>query len=286
MAITKKYFLVIPILALMTICLFVLSACGNNPTLDTKFDIKNQSDTIVNKLVSDCYNASILGKGTTYSVSQIKDKISNFNYYVEIGTIKNISDVKSISLGNLKFTKAQEFDLSIGNNNKIKDKVFYVENEKVYVAAPIIAFETINNAKIKINDNTFDLNLNNTASALEFNKVAFQNGSTNTISKKSNSEYDISLNNFTTWLGFYFEGATQNDVILTRKILNGNLNGYGLTATENATDYPLAFYPAGYHANPNDVSADYNNATMNYSAYIVNKGIANVRLNYTLETIK
>lgn len=262
----------------------VLVGCKDDEKFNIAKGVKANTSASIQYLVDNIYNSSKLGTKTEYSVAQIKENFNDFNYYIAVGTLKNIGEVKEVTLNEVTFKKDEEFKLSIGNSNFIKDKAFYVEDDTLYMASVVIAFEQVNNDEIEINDKDFKFDLNTSADSLTLTNVKFQSGSTNTCTKVENktNEYNININNATQWLEMYYEGAEASDYVVTRKVLNGKLNGYGLTTVENLTGYPLAFYPAGYKTNIDDVSTSYDNATMNYNFYVVGKGLGNVKLNYTI----
>lgn len=283
-----KKFKILPVAFLMFAMLisFTLTACAKKAELSITSNIIVNTNTTITYLTENAYNNTSLGTQTTFSVLQIKETLTDLNYYINVGTMKNIDSVNSIKIGSTTFNKDQEFELSIGNSNKIKDDAFYVENNILYVAAPIIAFENINNNTIKVNDSTFDFNLTPAVSSITFTEIKFEN-TTNTATRVSDTEYDLTITNGTSYLEFHYDDATVNDVVLTKKILNSTSISYGLTKVENVTGFPLVLYPIGWvsdMANLNSTTYN-NNSVMNYSAYIINVGIANVKLNYTISTL-
>ena len=156
----KKSLTMLAVLVILVMSVFVLSACGKDAKFEVSSNVKTNTNAVINNLVENVYNnATDLGKKTTYSVAQVQEKIDGFTYYVELGTMSNIDQVNSISFGNLTFKADQTFYLSIGNSNQLLDKIFYVQDNKLYVAAPVVAFEAVENAKIKINNNEFDFDL-------------------------------------------------------------------------------------------------------------------------------
>ena len=114
----------------------------------------------------------------------------------------------------------------------------------------------------------------------------------NTFEKKGNNEYDLTFKDARTYLKLYYDGASANDVVLTRKVLsesgnselNGNIN-YGLTKVEAETNNPVGFYPIGYSTNALDETWKtwYDGAIMNYDVYVVGGEIYNVKLNFKIE---
>lgn len=276
-------------------CAMSLTACFNQNMSSEKFTaaqgVLEKTETIIENLTENFYNSSALGSSTKYSVEELKANNSDFVYYVEVGSLENIENVDKVTLGGETFDDEQTFDLSIGNSNFISDKCFYSDENKLFVAAPIVAFESVNNAKIKINNSEFDFNLDKTADEANFTNAEFSAGSTNTISKNQDNSYNVEFKDAKSFLKLYYDGAATNDVVLTKKVVsrsgNEELNGkanYGLTKVENETNYPLALYPIGYSANAlTDAFVTwYDNATMNYEAFVFGKGIVKATLNFDI----
>lgn len=292
----NKRILGLGLMGLMIPCSLAFTACGGvkDPatmaTFTSNENVSSVTEAIVKDLTDNYYNASALGSSTKYSVENLKGKNANFKYYVEIGSVSNIDDIESITIGKTKFDEDQTFDLSIGNANYISDKCFFEEDDKIYVAAPIIAFETVNNSKIKINGTEFDFNLNEEATKSGFTNATFSAGSTNTVTARQGGGYDIVFKDAKTFLKLFYTGATANDVVLTKKVLTSNYDGingdvsYGLTKVENETGYPLGFYPIGYSSNAltETWATWYDGASMEYQAYVIDRGIFGTTLNYKI----
>ena len=289
----KKSLNVFAALVVLVISAFALSACGegdktnSSPSFEAASNVKATTIEIIDDFFERVYNnSSVLGTETTYSVEQIQSKVADFEYYVEVGTIKNINEVKSISLNDTSFTENQTFYLSIGNANQLLDRVYYVEESKLYVAAPVVAFETVDNAKIKINNNEFNFDLDVTTEQINLTNVAFNTGANNTASKVSDTEYNLTIKSGTEYAGLYYDGASTSDTIITKRMLNGVLNGYGILNPYNGTNGPCSYlYPVGWQTNPADIDVEkFDGSTFDYSLYIANKHtLANVTLNITID---
>lgn len=291
----KKSLNVFAVLVVLAISVFALSACGKDdktkpsPSFETASNVKATTIEIIDDFFERVYNnSSVLGTETTYSVKQIQNKVADFEYYVEVGTIKDINEVKSISLNDTSFTENQTFYLSIGNANQLLDKVYYVEESKLYVAAPVVAFETVDNAKIKINNNEFNFDLDVTTDQINLTNVAFNTGANNTASKVSDTEYNLTIKSGTEYAGLYYDGASTSDTIITKRMLNGELNGYGIVNPVNGSNGVCSyFYPVGWVKNPAEINyKKFNDATFDYSLYIVNQQkLANVTLNINVDVV-
>lgn len=293
--ILKKSLNVFAALVVLVISAFALSACGegdrtnSSPSFEAASNVKATTIEIIDDFFERVYNnSSELGTETTYSVEQIQNKIADFEYYVEVGTIKNINEVKSISLNDTSFTENQTFYLSIGKANQLLDKVYYVEESKLYVAAPVVAFETVDNAKIKINNNEFNFDLDVTIDQINLTNVAF-NGANNTASKVSDTEYNLTIKSGTEYAGLYYAGASTSDTIITKRMLNGVLSGYGIVNPVNGSNGVCSyFYPVGWVKNPAEINCEkFDGATYDYSLYIVNQQkLANVTLNVDVDIVQ
>ncbi len=292
----KKSLNVFAVLVVLAISAFALSACGKDdepkpsPSFETASNVKATTIEIIDDFFEKVYNnSSDLGTETTYSVEQIQNKVADFEYYVEVGTIKNIDEVKSISLNDTSFTENQTFYLSIGNANQLLDKVYYVEESKLYVAAPVVAFETVDNAKIKINNNEFEFDLDVTTDQINLTNVAFNTGANNTASKVSDTEYNLTIKSGTEYAGLYYDGASTSDTIITKRMLNGVLSGYGIVNPVNGSNGACSyFYPVGWVENPAKINYEkFDGATFDYSLYIVNQQkLVNVTLNVDVDIVQ
>ena len=282
-----KKILTFAVIALLITGIVLLCTIGSNPSLTVSKNIVSKTETIVDTMTVGLYNNEGLGKEQKFTVAQIKEKVADFEYYVEIGSIEKVDEVKSVSFGDATFEKDQVFALSIGNSNFIEDKAFYMNEGKLYIAAPIMAFESVNTTKIKINDSEFALDLEVTATDKTFTDVKFQAGSTNTATKNENA-YDLVFNDAKTYLELYFEGAESTDVVLTKKVSKTTESvksvSYGLTKLENTEGNPLGLYPIKYNAEgiTAEMIENSDNTTTEYSAYVAGKGIFKATLNLDL----
>ncbi len=247
-------------------------------------DISSQANTIVTYIKENLYNnEELLGIETEYSVAQIKEKKSDFNYYVRVGDIY-FADLDSVKIGNVTITKDQTIQLSIGNSNYIVDKAYYIENNGLYVAAPIMAFETVISNSIEINESQYTLTLDTVVnSTLTISNVLFS-GSNNTVTKNG-EEYNASIVNGTEALGVIYEGAANGDVILRRSMYidssgDGYGLGYGFTEGETLDGVNCGYwlYLTSY---TNDTSQllPWDNTKAKYSVYVVGKGVFEIVIN-------
>ncbi len=240
------------------------------------------ADAAVQSVVANAYNNTALGTDVKYTVDELNAKLGQDkaigNYYVEVGSLSNFEDVESIEIGGVSFAKDQTASLSIGNSNQIRDVVFKFEKGKLMVAAPILAFEGAVNNSLKVNGREFALNMDANSETIDFAKVEFLNENTKNEIKQNDGVYEVTLKSATDALGFSYEGAQKDDVVLTKKTLNGNVNSYGLTVVENADGYPFSLYLSNYTTSLGSVKDQYRNATWNYNVYILGKGLASAEI--------
>ena len=144
-------------------------------------------------------------------------------------------------------------------------------------------FEGMNNSTIKVNGKEFRISLY-AVNYVGVNEVNYR-GETNSataVPEKVN-EYDLEVATGNEYLEIFYTGVSTDDIIVTRKERDGVLS-YGITGTDgDAENAHLGFYPVGYHNNPEDIPASFDDSTINYVFYVVGRGIANIKLNITLK---
>ncbi|MBQ8522769.1 MAG: hypothetical protein IJ458_03815 [Clostridia bacterium] len=291
MKIKNKILSFVLALCLIIPCALVFTACDKDDKDKPTFAVGQNVLTVANDIVSDLtkiYKSGNVPANQTFTLTEMKDAmaslpipedVKNFNYYVEIGEVDDIDDVNSITLAS-KFTKNQTFKLSLGNNAHLEAKVFFEDDDKIYVAAPVLVFETVNLGKIKINNNEFDFDLDVEVEASNFTNVEFQDGATSISSKVSDNEYNLNFKEANRYIKLSYADATANDIVLTKKVIGNSIN-YGLTDLEGTV---LGLYPIKYSsaALTQEYFDNYNGKTMEYSAYVLNSGVHSVKLNFSI----
>lgn len=280
----KKFLGLAVAICLIVPCSLVLSACSmfGKRNFTVNENINSVANEIVEDLINRVYNSN-LTSSTTYSVEEIKEQVSDFNYYVEAGTLENVDEVETISLSGSEFKKDDEFYLSVGSNRFIKDKAFFIEEDKLFIAAPIVAFESVNNSKISINgvENNF---ASTNATTGTFESISFT-GTGNTVEEGARKgEWDLTMTNrYDSYLTLFYEGAEASDVVLTRKNEESAIS-YGLTEVENLDGNPIGYYPIGWGETITEsVIEKYDGKTIKYSAYIVGEEkVLTAKLNLTV----
>lgn len=297
-----KNFVILPVLVLMMFSALILNACGQTEDkrdLIVSETVKTDTEDVITFIQENIYNNSTtFGNQKDYTVQEIKDKggdFANFTYYVELGTLKNFGNVASINLnGTVYKSDNNVFKMSVGNSNFIVDNAYYVNNDnKLFVAAPVIAFESTVNSKVTINDKEFELNFQPATETLQVTSVNFQSGATGTVARvEGTNQYNATFGEFNKWIEFHYENAQSTDVFLTKKVLDGKLLSYGFTTIDvvgsgDDTDYVLAYYACPYYntyteEQYNAVKANYDGKACDYSIYCVGKGSAKLKINYII----
>ena len=231
----------------------------------------------------------------TYTVAEAQAEVAEFtDYYVLVGTLSDVSDLTSVGFGDTSYSKDQTIPLSVGNNKFITDKVYYVEENKLFMAAPIVLVESAGQSKIKLNGTEVNFDVNPAVETIEFTDVKFCFETTNTISKNEETGvYTATYNEAAgkSMLGFYYKDYAENDLAVNRLYKNGKLNSYSITfnvAADKEGNYPITYYLLPWIASGdvNEVNAEkHQDAKFELKSYIQGKGVANAvvinHINYT-----
>jgi hypothetical protein len=304
MKIKSKILSFVLVLCLIIPCALVFTACDkekddDKPTFTVKQNILTEANDIIDDLTS-IYKSGYVPANQTFTLQQMKDtmatmgnliptELQNFKYYVEVGELDEIDDIDSITLGS-KFNKDQAFKLSLGNNSHLEAKAFYEDDDKIYVAAPVLVFETVNLDKIKINDIEFDFDMQVEVNVSNFTNVVFQEDAYSTIGQVNESKYNIDFREANKYIKLSYAGVNEDDILLTKKVVIGssvasvNTVNYGLTDLEGTV---LGLYPIGYSDDgiTQEHIDKFDGATMYYSAYVLGAGVYSVTLNFNLDLV-
>ena len=136
-----------------------LAACGEkSPTIDVSSTVAADAANIVEVMKTSVINkltkvneGSTTNQGT-YTVAEAMEEVPEFDeYYVVVGKLNNVESLDTLSFGDITFDKDQEIFLSVGNNKFIKDKVFYVEDGNLLMAAPMFLVESAGKTSVSLN---------------------------------------------------------------------------------------------------------------------------------------
>lgn len=279
-------------------CVFGLAACGEDPadppatpaapamtfTVNEEV-VADASDVMADlKMIHNNFPSEntefTLEEMLADSQFQAFPDFADFTYYVEVGTVGNVTSVDSITLGS-KFLKDQTFELSIGRNNHLEAEVYYVEDNKLYIAAPIVAFESVNLETIKINDTEFTIEESLTATAGEVETIAFETASSTVAAGESAGEYDVVVKEANNPILLTFEGVTSEDFVVVKKVIGDEVS-YAIS--EVRTSNKLAVYPVPYSAEPLTEAYDaYDGTTREYSIYVLGGDVYTITLNIEVD---
>lgn len=247
----------------------LFSGCNNSGlSMDVNDNMITESRDIVLDLASQYYNK--LEASKHYTLEELER--SKDNYYVLVGTLGSNTDISEVSFGNVSFKDTDTISLSVGLNAFIDSEPYYVEDNKVYVAAPIVAMESIGNHKVKINGSTFDLP-NNDMTKLEVIGAGFS-GTQNSATHEGDV-YNVDIKTSKEFVTFGIKDMTENtNIALTRKLYtypDGKKTlSYGLTAANDTYEsvYGVGLYVVNYNAD--DLSI-YDGMELNYTLFVIDK---------------
>lgn len=240
-----------------------LAACGEKkdppkPSFTIANDVEEQATKIVDELQTDVYNNATLGKDQSRSYDEVQEALEDTDhaltegYWVDCGTLANmdLTQVSSIQLGGVTYGKTDTFKLSVGNNNFIEDKVFTIEDGKVKIAAPVVAFELKEEeSKLTVGSNEFAFLTGEEADELQLGKAEFKNNAniadndgkvTNVVTPVQDNEYDLKLSSSDDYLlltpNTEAEPAedelAEDGTFLIRSVVDGKAEKFGITGVD------------------------------------------------------
>lgn len=299
----KKFATMFSLVILLVLGSLGLVACCGDPgetpisisvSSTLKADAENvleiMQDNVLDKLTKvDEGNTNNQGH---YTVEEAMAEVPEFtNYYILVGTVSNAEDLTSVGFGTVIYEKDETIPLSVGNYKFIEDRVYYFEDSKLYMAAPVVLVESAGQDVIKLNGQAVAFNAVSAVETINFSNVAFCFDTTNSVSFED-GKYTLTYNEAggKSMVGFYYDGMAQNDLSVNRLYKNGELNSYSLTYNTDADksgSYPLTYYFVSYSASGdvNEISESFDGAEYELTAYIQGKGVATAtvinNINYT-----
>lgn len=282
-----------------------LAACGEkSPTIDVSSTVATDAANVIEVMKTSVINkltkvneGSTTNQGT-YTVAEAMEEVPEFDeYYVVVGKLNNVDTLNTLSFGDVTFDKDQEIFLSVGNNKFIKDKVFYVEDGNLLMAAPMFLVESAGKTSVSLNGKSAKFEAVPAVPTFEFTDVRFTSETTNTVTKNNNGTYTLSYRETgaQSMVGFYFDDMPEKDTFsINRLCKNGELNSYAIDLNSIADkdgQYPVTYYTIPYTtAGVDSIDADeWNNSEMTVTSYVDRKGVATVtvinELVLTTETV-
>lgn len=297
-------------LSFIFVGIFALVGCGgkspelpeDQTSITLSAEISTNVDAGLQSVNTKLYNklTGSQSKPTYLTVAELVESKGLENYYVEVATFsEDVLDITSIVLGDFTFEKNQTTDISIGNGNFIRDKIFYFENNKLYISSVVGSVELYYNSSLRVNYKTSAGNKSKSVD-LEFNPMVNQltlltpkyNTGTNTITVKGNNSFVFNGNQQNTYVKFGYEEADKEERLVVTKKYSKNASGeksyctYGFTKTDETFDdegnKTFGFYPCYYFdLTESEKVAEYESYNYFYDVYVLGKGIAS--LNYTFD---
>lgn len=299
----KKFATVFSLVILLVLGSLGLVACCGDPgetpiSIDVSSTLKADAENVLEIMQDNVLDKlTKVDEGNTnnqghYTVEEAMEEVPEFtNYYILVGTVSNAEDLTSVGFGTVIYEKDETIPLSVGNNKFIEDRVYYFENDKLYMAAPVVLVESAGQDVIKLNGQAVAFNAVSAVETINFSNVAFCFDTTNSVSFED-GKYTLTYNEAgsKSMVGFYYDGMAQNDLSVNRLYKNGELNSYSLTYNTDADksgNYPLTYYFVSYSASGdvNEISESFDGAEYELTAYIQGKGVATAtvinNINYT-----
>lgn len=255
-----------------------LSACNDNPPkaeLVLNENVKTEVAAVVDYVKTTLYTApksALTEKIYTVEGLKAKNGFENLQYYTKVATLKNFSKVEKLRLGNENFIKDQTVAFSIGNSKFIEDKVWYVEDNTLYVAAPILQIELAFKGEIEVEGVKAEVTLFGSAvttdGTMEVKVPTAFTESGNTASKVDDkNEYNVHVKDNEKWFAYDFD-ATAQKTVLTKKKSAEDLQ-YGVSnLDQDGEDYVLGQYVVTYGKDKmEEAHTKYNGKTYEVSVF-------------------
>ncbi len=270
-----------------------LSACNDNPPkaeLVVNENVKTEAAAVVEYVKTTLYTASKAGLSKEYTVEGLKAEtgFENLQYYTKVATLKNFNKVEKLRLGNQNFTKEQEVAFSIGNNVFIKDKSWYVKDNTLYVAAPILQIELAFNGEIEVEGVKATVSLYDSEIAADGTievkvPTAFAESGNTATQVEEKNEYDVHVKDNESWFAYDF-GAEADETVLTKSKETSDLQ-YGVTNLDQEGEgYVLGQYVVTYGKNNiEEAHTKYDGKTYEVSVFDGQK-LYTTTINITVET--
>ena len=247
----------------------ILVSCPN----ETKIPVEdvNIQDSVKSSLIEikKLYN-------TISSESQSDNVTPPNHFYIEVGTIDNVGNIK---VGATSFTPTDKLKLSIGNNSFITESVYKIEGRKLKIAAPVLQMElSSEHPEIRVDDKkVFKTDYVSGLSEMKPEGVYWNNNNTLGAPQLSDDKKSVTITIPSsgvekagqTMLGIDFKyndgSAPQTpSFYFTKKTVN-TVDGvktytYGTTGTDpitngDTTKQMLGFYPYGWKENDTNFNA-------------------------------
>jgi|GEM_PF-2058062 len=233
--------------------------------------------------IGEVYNKYV-NKGEL-TIEQIKADYPAFEFYVKLGRTAFENTV--LTLGGTAYSASDEMKLSIGNNTFVKEPVWYYDADEsvVYVSAVALAAETYTTSSTVVFTNYPFVIEGEMPSILSVTPAVRGNGGSsidNVQDTFTGKTFDYTLKDGTDAFVLSYNGVESSDMIVTKKVITAGETktvSYGFTYPDAVNGgYGLMYYPK-YGATFED------NGTfeIDYSFYVVGKGISINKVNVTVD---
>ena len=204
------------------------------PKAELTAGFENNVKTTTKYLATELYEKSATLEKTNeaYTVKDLEKEVTGLKFYVEAATLENFTKVTSLTIGEQLFHEDFYTSFSIGNNRFIIDRVWYAENDKLYVAAPVLSAELSLNGTFKVN-NVAVAHSVELATTGELTNVTTEEP--NTIDNEEEFDPEISLVTVadpSKPFYFHFNGGNADDYVFTKL-----LSQYYVEEKEDFVDY-------------------------------------------------
>ena len=233
--------------------------------------------------IGEVYNKYV-NKGEL-TIEQIKADYPAFEFYVKLGRTAFENTV--LTLGGTAYSASDEMKLSIGNNTFVKEPVWYYDADEsvVYVSAVALAAETYTTSSTVVFTGYPFVIEGEMPSILSVTPAVRGNGGSsidNVQDTYTGKTFDYTLKDGTDAFVLSYNGVESSDMIVTKKVITAGETktvSYGFTYPDAVNGgYGLMYYPK-YGATFED------NGTfeIDYSFYVVGKGISINKVNVTVD---
>ena len=180
------------------------------------------------------------------------------HYFVAVA--ENVPADSKLKIGNSVISAEDTFKLSVGNNSFVQENYFYVKNNILYVAFPIMLFEGV----VVDSEEIFPAGGSGKLTVAGTKVVG-----TGTITEVSEGSYLAKIESRNAYCDFAFTNATPNEIALTKKIKDGTLSYGFVVLDEEVNDVAaLGYMPFGYCDTDEEWTALPDTTVTDYTVFI------------------
>ena len=150
-----------------------------------------------------------------YSAEEFSNLVEGFTFYVPVGKSK-YDKINEITIGNLTVRPTSKVKVSMGNSRYVEDYIFLYKEGNLYIAAPVLLFETMAKPELTINGDVYKTANLQVSSETEVVRVFWNNGSSNDVIQEDDI-YTAVFNEDTATSLLEFELKDNADHYLTKK---------------------------------------------------------------------